>query len=204
MTDDRRGEILFVRVSKFSPEKCADVFSRHSLRDVLDNPMLFNGTVAQTRKIEDMRELFIAATRDGMHLEQQFSGPGDAINYFHDQLCGLEHEELHVLLLNQRNRIITSVQVSKGGLASCDIYAREIVREALKYNASAAILAHNHPSGESTPSQNDIQSTRELGKAFALMGITLCDHVVVGKVQSVSMKELGLMEQRQVYEDRER
>lgn len=122
---------------------------------------------------------------------KQIGGPRDAISIFENEMTHLKTEEVHTLLLDTRHRVIRHVTVSSGGLASAGIYPREMLREAIKANAAAFVLAHNHPSGDPKPSPDDVQTTKALQKASDLIGIELVDHIVVGHGSSVSLKELG-------------
>ncbi|HZK29319.1 MAG TPA: DNA repair protein RadC [Clostridia bacterium] len=120
------------------------------------------------------------------------SGPDDVIHHVEANMRYLPREEFHVLLLDTRNRIIKSVQISQGGLASAVIHPRDIFREAVKANAASIILVHNHPSGDSSPSNADIESTRRFSDLGKMMGIPVLDHVIVGAESSSSFSRLGL------------
>ncbi len=124
---------------------------------------------------------------------KQISSPADAIALFENEMCFLKKEEVHVALLDTRHRVIRKSVISSGGLASTGIYPRELLREAIKANASAIVLAHNHPSGDPKPSPDDASTTRTLKKAADLIGIDLIDHIVVGRGSSSSLKELGMI-----------
>jgi len=123
----------------------------------------------------------------------QIGGPKDAIAIFENEMVHLKKEEVHTLLLDTRHRVIRHIMVSSGGLASAGIYPRELLREAIKANAAAFVLAHNHPSGDPKPSPDDIQTTKALQKAADLIGIELVDHIIVGHGSSTSLKELGCL-----------
>lgn len=124
---------------------------------------------------------------------KQIGGPKDAIAIFENEMTHLKKEEVHTLLLDTRHRVIRHVTISSGGLASAGIYPRELLREAIKANASAFVLAHNHPSGDPKPSPDDIATTKSLQKAADLIGIELVDHIVVGHGSCASLKELGCL-----------
>lgn len=119
-------------------------------------------------------------------------GPDEVIGYVEASMRYLPREEFHVLLLDTRNRIIKSVRISQGGLTSAVIHPRDIFREAVKANAAAIVLAHNHPSGDSAPSRADVESTRKFTKLGNMMGIPVLDHIIVGAESSSSFKQLGL------------
>lgn len=120
------------------------------------------------------------------------SGPDEVISYVEASMRYLPREEFHVLLLDTRNRIIRSVRISQGGLAAAVIHPRDIFREAVKANAASMVLVHNHPSGDPSPSQADIESTRKFRELGKMMGIPVLDHVIVGAESSASFSRLGL------------
>ena len=117
--------------------------------------------------------------------------PADAMDLFENEMLHLDKEELRLALLDTRHRVIKLCTVSSGGLASTSIFPREILKEAISANASAVVMAHNHPSGDPTPSQSDIEMTKTMQSAMKMMGIELVDHIIIGKGASVSLKELS-------------
>ena len=126
---------------------------------------------------------------------QQIRTPADAAEILTPRLSLLEQEEVHVLLLDTRNRLIhpTSLLIYRGSLSSASMRVCEVFREAIRHNAASIILAHSHPSGDPTPSSEDLACTKELIKAGKLLDITLADHIVIGHGSShVSMRERGL------------
>jgi DNA repair protein RadC len=106
-------------------------------------------------------------------------------------------ETLQVLLLNTRRRLIRVVDVTEGTIDTLLVHAREVFRTAISANASAIVLAHNHPSGDPTPSEADIKVTRDLIRAGQLLKIEVLDHVILGRATAErakdysSLKELG-------------
>jgi DNA repair protein RadC len=108
-------------------------------------------------------------------------------------LTVLEHEELWLLALDARNRMRSSRRVAMGGLSGLHVAVRDPLRLALRDAASAFVLVHNHPSGDPTPSAEDISFTRRLADAAAVMGTPLLDHVVIGRDGFVSMLDAGLL-----------
>lgn len=100
-------------------------------------------------------------------------------------------ESLYVLFLNTRKRIIGFSLVATGNLNSIMASAREIFRAAIVSNSAAIILMHNHPSGDSTPSEADIKVTRDIIRGGQLLQIEVVDHVIVGNGQKTSLKECG-------------
>ncbi len=118
--------------------------------------------------------------------------PADAANHFMPLMQGLEQEHLMVLTVNTRNRVLGTHTIYKGSLNSSIVRIAEVFRYALRDNAAAIILAHNHPSGDPSPSPEDIKVTKQLAEAGALMDIDVLDHVIIGNRQYISLKERGL------------
>ncbi|CAI0910378.1 DNA repair protein RadC [Serratia entomophila] len=106
-------------------------------------------------------------------------------------MAGLEREEFIVLYLNQQNQLIAHETLFTGTINSTEVHPREVVKRALYFNAAAVIIAHNHPSGDPTPSQADKTITLRLMQALALVDIHLLDHLVVGGMEIVSFAERG-------------
>ena len=103
-------------------------------------------------------------------------------------------EALHLLFLDRKLRLIADERQQRGTVDHTPAYPREVVKRALELNASALILVHNHPSGDTTPSQADIAMTREIAEAAAKLGIALHDHIIIGKGGHSSFRSLGLLE----------
>jgi DNA repair protein RadC len=148
-------------------------------------------------KLTGETEKDVLAAAEGIlkgKLERQGSidNPIDATDFLRMRLGALLHEEFHVLWLDNRHRILDCQKLFTGTIDGASIYPREVVRAALSINASAAILAHNHPSGVAEPSAADRAITNELRNALRLVGVRILDHIVVG-AECVSMADRGLM-----------
>jgi DNA repair protein RadC len=102
-------------------------------------------------------------------------------------------ERVRVFNLNGKNVLIRDELVSEGSIDQAAVYVREIVKRALKLSASAIIIVHNHPSGDPSPSRQDIQLTRELAQAAKPLGIALHDHIIVGMGGQSSLRAMGLI-----------
>lgn len=120
------------------------------------------------------------------------TSPAETVRYLKILLGHHEHEVFGVLMLDNRNRSICFREMFRGTVDGASVYPREIVKAALADNAAAVILAHNHPSGVSEPSQADIRITERLKKALALVDIRVLDHVIVGETTN-SLAEGGLI-----------
>lgn len=122
-----------------------------------------------------------------------FTSPQLSRDYLRVKLGVLEHEVFVVVLLDTRHRLIEALELFRGTIDSTSVYPREVVKEALARNASAVILAHNHPSGTAEPSQADEAITRRLREALALVDIRVLDHLIVAGQDVASFAERGLL-----------
>ena len=120
------------------------------------------------------------------------SSPADAANLLMSEMMFLEQEHLRLILLDTRNRVLQTPTIYVGSLNTSVVRVSELFRAALKANAAAMIVAHNHPSGDPAPSPEDIQVTRKLVEAGKLMNLEVLDHIVIGHQRFVSLKERGL------------
>ncbi|SEI04449.1 DNA repair protein RadC [Paracoccus alkenifer] len=115
------------------------------------------------------------------------------LDYCHTAMAHGAIEQFRVLYLDRKNVLIADDEQARGTVDHVPVYPREIVRRALELNASAMILVHNHPSGDPTPSQADIDMTRQIVAATATMGITVHDHIIIGKSRELSFRGAGLL-----------
>ena len=118
--------------------------------------------------------------------------PGDAAALVQYEMSGLEQEELRVMLLDIRNRVDKILTVYKGSLNASFVRVGELFKTAIRSNAAAVIIVHNHPSGDPTPSPDDIALTRAVVQAGKLLDLEVLDHLIIGKGGYVSLKERGL------------
>lgn len=123
----------------------------------------------------------------------KFSTAEGAGEYARLRLGVLQREEFHAFWLDTKHRLIASETMFIGTINEARVYPREIVKAALRHNAAAVIVAHNHPSGDTTPSQADIALTRQLQSALAMIDVRLLDHFIVCPASANSMCELGLI-----------
>lgn len=130
-------------------------------------------------------------------LESQADSPGinspsDAAALVQYEMSGLDHEELWIMILNQRNKVMTIDHLYKGSVNSSQVRVGELFKTAISMKASAIIACHNHPSGDPTPSPDDVALTRAVIQAGKLLDVDLLDHIVIGQGRWVSLKERGL------------
>jgi len=102
-------------------------------------------------------------------------------------------ERFHLLFLDRKNALIADEGQTRGTIDHTPVYPREVVKRALDLGASAIILVHNHPSGDPTPSRADIEMTREVAKAAAVLGVSVHDHIIIGRSGHASFRSLGLL-----------
>lgn len=127
------------------------------------------------------------ATKEG----RQIRGPSDVAAYLGPELASLAQEQLRVVCLDTRNRVVATPLVYQGGLNATVIRLADVFREAVRLGAAAIVLVHNHPSGDPTPSPEDVRLTVEAGRAGDLLGIEVLDHVVVAGPDHLSLRETG-------------
>ncbi len=117
----------------------------------------------------------------------------DTRRYLTARLRHYQHEVFACLFLDNRHRVIEFEELFQGSIAGASVHPRQVVRRCLHHNAAAVIFAHNHPSGVAEPSQADIQITRRLTEALALIDVRALDHFVIGDGDAVSFAERGMI-----------
>ncbi len=124
----------------------------------------------------------------------QIGSPLDVWNLVHADMASFEQEHLRILLLNTKNHVIAAHDLYRGSLNSTTVRVAELFRDAIRESAAGLILVHNHPSGDPTPSNEDVQLTREAVDAGKLLDVAVLDHIVIGRGDRrfVSLKERGL------------
>lgn len=134
------------------------------------------------------RRLLVAAP----HERPQIRQPADAANLLMAELSLLSQEHLRTVLLDTRNRVISIPTIYIGSLNAASVRVGEVFREAIRANCASMIVVHNHPSGDPTPSPEDVRVTEMLVEAGKLLDVAVLDHVVIGRNRYVSLKERGL------------
>ncbi|MFK7888926.1 MAG: DNA repair protein RadC [Gammaproteobacteria bacterium] len=148
---------------------------------------------AMAARILSAPELTRRALRESVVRLGTLTSSSNTRAFLHAQLRDREHEVFCCVYLDNRNRVIEFVEVFRGTIDGASVYPREIVKQALSYNAAHVIFAHNHPSGVAEPSAADERITRRLQRALALVDIRVLDHIVVGDAGCVSLAERGLL-----------
>lgn len=122
----------------------------------------------------------------------QVKSPADVANLLLLEMGALEQEEMRVLFLDTKSRVLGVSTIYVGSLHTAWLRVGELFREAVRRNCAAIIVVHNHPSGDPTPSPDDVKLTQEIAKAGELLGVEVLDHLVIGSQRYVSLKERGL------------
>ena len=137
----------------------------------------------------------IQLVRDGRQkmTDRQITSPADAATILRAYLQGADREYFVVMLLDTRCRVIGINTVSMGTLDSTVVTGREVFKAAILANAFAIVLGHNHPSGDPQPSPNDVGVTRALVLAGKALDIEVVDHIIIGELRHLSLKERGFM-----------
>jgi DNA repair protein RadC len=148
------------------------------------------------RRLELLSAVPVLATRyfsEAIRVGEPIRSPRDTEAFLAARMRHLEHERFCCLFLDNRHRVLEFEELFRGTIDGTSVYPREVVKEALRVNAAAVILAHNHPSGVAEPSQADERITRRLKAALELVDIRLLDHLVVGDAHIVSLASRGLV-----------
>ena len=142
---------------------------------------------------DEIIEAARAVAGQRMQRGESFTDPQASGRFFQDKLAGLEREVFAAAFLDTRHRLIEYVELFQGTIDGAEVHPREVVRQALRCNAAAVIVAHNHPSGTTDPSAADRAVTARLKQALALVDIRLLDHVIVSGWASLSLAMKGFI-----------
>jgi DNA repair protein RadC len=115
------------------------------------------------------------------------------LDYLRSAMAFEANEQFRLLFLDRKNVLIAEEVQARGTVDHTPVYVREVVKRALVLGATALILVHNHPSGDPTPSRADIEMTRDIAKAAAPLGVTIHDHIIIGRGEPASLRALGLL-----------
>jgi DNA repair protein RadC len=140
-----------------------------------------------------VRESAVRLARQEVTNRPVLSSWQKVLDYCRARLAHEPTERFHLLFLDRKNVLIADEEQQRGTVDHTPVYPREVVKRALDLGASAIIMVHNHPSGDPTPSKADIAMTREVAKAAETLGLTVHDHIVIGRAGHASFKGMGLL-----------
>jgi DNA repair protein RadC len=147
-------------------------------------------------KAAELQAVFQIARRfgaDELRPGDRFTSSADVFRHYHERLRDRKKEVFLTLLLDGKNRVIREVQVSEGSLTASIVHPREVFAPVVRESAAAVLFVHNHPSGDPTPSREDLEITTRLREAGDLMGVRVLDHIIIGSGQYVSFADRGLI-----------
>jgi len=143
--------------------------------------------------LKSVREAALRLMRSELHQRPVVGSWDKLIDYCTAHIAHGTVEEFHILFLDRKNVLIKHEQQQRGTIDHTPVYPREVVKRALELQASALILVHNHPSGDPTPSKTDIAVTKDIVKAAQPLGVTVHDHLIIGRGRHTSLRDLGLI-----------
>jgi DNA repair protein RadC len=144
--------------------------------------------------VDKLGAVFELAKRYGeceWKIGEPLRGSGDVYAHFREHLAAEVCEHFYAVLLDNKHRKIRDVVVSKGSLTASIVHPRDVFAQVVRFSAAAIMFVHNHPSGDPTPSKDDIEITRRLREVGDLMGVRVLDHIVIGKGRYVSFVDDG-------------
>lgn len=147
---------------------------------------------AKAAKLKATLEIASRVLAMGPDQRPQIASPDDVVNLVAIEMAALEQEQLRVVLLDSKHRVQSIRTIYQGSVNQAQVRIGELFREAIRGNAVAVVIVHNHPSGDPTPSGADVALTAEVVKAGDLLGIEVLDHLIIGRGRHTSMRRLGL------------
>jgi len=149
--------------------------------------------IGEAKAVSIVAALELGRRRQAFEVKKknQIKGSRDAYEYLLPLLGDLDHEEFVALLMNRRNAVLLTDRISVGGVSGTLVDVKKLFRNAVYHQASAMIIAHNHPSGNLRPSEADISLTRKVKKAASLMDIALLDHLIISQEGFYSFSDEG-------------
>ena len=158
--------------------------------DTLRREGLTDAAIGALKIAESAALRMLEVRVEGQPVLSSWDALGD---YLHAQMAHRRTEEVRILFLNARNMLIANEALWQGSVDEASVHVREVIARAIALGATALIIVHNHPSGDPSPSQQDIRLTRDLVEAGRHMKVTVHDHVIVGAAGRTSMRAMGLI-----------
>ncbi|MRH42974.1 DNA repair protein RadC [Aquibacillus halophilus] len=197
-------ELLSIILGTGSKEESVSLLSQRILMHFEGLNLLRDSTIEELTAIKGIGTvkgvLILAAIELGKRMHKYkpqeryvIRSPEDGADYVMEEMRNLKQEHFVCLFLNTKNQIVHRQTIFIGSLNASIVHPREVFREAVKRSAASIICAHNHPSGDPSPSQEDIHVTKRLSECGKIIGIELLDHLVIGDHKFVSLKEKGYL-----------
>ncbi len=198
-------ELLELALQLVIPRRDTKALAKALLREFGSFSGVFNATQARLEAMEGLGATSVAHIkviqavaarfgRDRLDTEKPIlSSWTELIEYCRSQMAFDTVEQFRILFLDKKNRLIADEVQQTGTVDHTPVYPREVIRRSLELSATALILVHNHPSGDPSPSSADVRMTREIADVARPLGITLHDHIIIGKAGHASLKALKLI-----------
>ena len=168
----------------------AGVFISQEKRRTKTQKRKVNDMLSQVRQLHEQINSYLHKCQ--VSERPSINSPADAAELLKPFIGNLDHEELWVIVLDRRNKVVQFVKLYQGSVSSSQVRVGEVFRQAVIEQASSVLIAHNHPSNDPTPSPDDVAVTRAIVQAGKLLDIEVLDHIVVCADRFVSLKERGL------------
>ncbi|MCR6673674.1 DNA repair protein RadC [Devosia ginsengisoli] len=198
-------ELLELALQLAIPRRDTKALAKTLLREFGSFSGVFNASQARLEKVEGLGATSVAHIkviqavaarfgRDRIDNEQPILGSwSQLIDYCRSQMAFESIEQFRILFLDKKNRLIADEVQQTGTVDHTPVYPREVIKRTLELSATALILVHNHPSGDPSPSSADVRMTREISDIAKPLGITLHDHIIIGKSGHASLRGLKLL-----------
>jgi len=180
--------------------KTSERVARELVNHIVENKLVEGTKLPNEKQLVDVFDVGRTTLREALRLletrieEQPLLSSWDALgDYLQATMAHRRTEEVRILFLNAKNMLIANEALWQGSVDEASVHVREVIARAIALGATALIIVHNHPSGDPTPSSQDIRLTRDLVEAGRHMKITVHDHVIVGARGRTSMRAMGLI-----------
>lgn len=198
------AELLAIIIGSGSRNMTAISLAHHIIRSQRQGlRFLYGATISEISKFKGIGIAKATQIKAALELGRRLSvqnpitmkieKPLDVVEYLMEEMKYLTQEHFNVVLLNTKNIVIDVENITKGIVNASLVHPREVFKNAIRKNSTSIILAHNHPSGDPSPSAEDKSITKRLSKAGEIIGIKVLDHIVVGDGSYISFKEMGIL-----------
>jgi len=175
----------------------------HSLKEIDDSSLaefsdikgMGSAKVSQVKAALELGKRLIRDSNERVTQNRSFTSSKDVYEYYRPSFFGLKKEKFLCALLNTKNSVVKDMVVSEGTLTSSLVHPREVFRYAIKEAAASVLFIHNHPSGDTHPSKDDITITRRLVETGKIVGINVLDHIIISDGTYLSLMEKGYMKE---------